>query len=162
MVVAQRKVQYEEVQPRESRHKEKKAVGISKKNKVKASHKLQIIISITALVGLCIGMIFGYVQLTETKYRIYYLDKEAGELSAQIENLKVELESVKKTDIIETQAKEMLNMQYPQKEQIVYLSLDDQPIMALKDTEMKDLEEEEKKGLFFLKDMFAKMYALLD
>lgn len=161
MVVAQRKVQYEEVQARGSQHKEKKSIETNKKNKVKVSHKLQIIISITALVGLCIGMIFGYAQLTETKYRIYYLDKEVNELSAQIETLKVELESLKKTDIIETQAKE-LHLQYPQKDQIVYLDIDDQPITVVKDAETKNLETEEKKGVFSLKDMFIKIYALLD
>ena len=162
MVVAQRKVQYEEVQPRESLHKEKKRVEASKKNKVQVSQKLQIIVSIVALVGLCVGMIFGYAQLTETKYRIYYLEKEANELSAQIENLKVELEAFKKTDIIEKQAKETLKMQYPQKDQIVYLSIENQPIKVLKEPEIKMKNMEKQSVLFFLKGMFVKMYALLD
>ena len=162
MVLAQRKVQYEEVQLRETPHKEKKVVEANKKNKVQVSQKLQIIVSIIALVGLCIGMIFGYVQLTETKYRIYYLDKEANELSAQIENLKVELEAFKKTDIIEKQAKEVLKMQYPQKDQIVYLSIEDQPIKVFKELEMTIKNAGKQRVLFFLKGMFVKMYALLD
>ena len=162
MVVAQRKFQYEEVQTKESLQKEKKAIEVNKKSKVKASQKLQIIVSIAALVGLCIGMIFGYVQLTETKYRIYYLDKEARELSAQIENLKIELESVKKTDIIERQAKEMLGMQYPQKDQTVYLDMGDQPITALKEPAAKTTKTEKGNLLFLLKGILGKMYALLD
>ncbi|MEW9123711.1 MAG: cell division protein FtsL [Thermotaleaceae bacterium] len=162
MVVAQRKVQYEEQQHSLPVYKKQERPKAEKKSKIKTAHKLQIIFSIMALVGLCVAVIFGYAQLTEAKYRMYYLDREAKELEGQIENLKVELESIKKTDMIEKQAKDILGMQYPQKDQIVYLDLSDEPVLSGEEQGIQSVKEHDNYYFSVLKDMFSKIYAEID
>jgi DNA gyrase/topoisomerase IV subunit A len=75
---------------------------------------------------LVFALIFGSIiyqnsLVNEAKYDIFNLKSEIKSLEAQIEEMNAKLESHTELKNIETKAMNQLNMQYPTKEQIVYL-----------------------------------------
>lgn len=169
MVVAQRKHHYDEQeiywesqQKSEQQSKEKKN---RQKHKIKAIHKIQIICSLLVMACLCIGILLGYVQLTELKYRVNNLNNEIRQLEAHIENLRVEVEKVERSDLIEQKAKLELGMQYPLKEQMVFLDLDDYAFVSSQNTQEKFALNEEKNRSNLIenvKNTLHKVFMLLD
>ncbi len=125
MIVAQKKYKHliDDQQKNVIEIKRSKTKYHSPKRKIRPAEKMQIILSVMAIGALCIGILSGYVELTESKYEINALNKEIEELQAQVENLTVEVERLKKSGWIEQKAKEQLGMQYPLKEQMVFLSI---------------------------------------
>ncbi|MCT4605357.1 MAG: cell division protein FtsL [Marinisporobacter sp.] len=164
MVVAQRKYNYVEEEVKQQRPKKNHKKEPKQKPKIKASHKLQMIFSIVLIGILCIAMLLGYAQLSELKYKIYGLNKEIHELEANIQNLKVQAESVKRSELVEKKAKETLGMQYPDKSQMVFIKLESNNRVTDSNTGEKETNEEEnKEGLGEkIKGTFYKVLSLLD
>ncbi len=92
-----------------------------KKSSIKPLHKVQIIFTILLGCSICIGLLIGYSHIAEAKYKVTLLQKEIKELEVSIENLRVEVDSVQRLDLIEEKAINELGMQYPKKEQMVFL-----------------------------------------
>ncbi|WZL74732.1 cell division protein FtsL [Clostridiaceae bacterium 35-E11] len=169
MVVAQRKHHYNEQEiywespkANDQQRKEKKNRA---KHKIKAINKVQMIFSLLLMAMLCIGILLGYVQLTELKYKVNNLSNEIRQLEAYIENLRVEVEKVERSDIIEEKAKVELGMQYPLKEQMVFLDLDHGALENVQNTQEKSVVKEEENGnslILDVKNSFYKVFSLLD
>lgn len=75
---------------------------------------------------LIFALIFGSIiyqnsLVNEAKYDIFNLKSEIKSLEAQVEEMNAKLESHTELKNIETIALNQMNMQYPTKEQIVYL-----------------------------------------
>lgn len=165
MVVAPRKYNYAEEEVKQQKPKKNNKKEQKQKVKIKASHKIQMIFSIVLIGSLCMAMLLGYAQLSELKYKIYGLNKEIHELEANIQNLKVQVDSVKRSELIEKKAKETLGMQYPDKSQMVFIKLESNNMVADPNTgEIKETHEEKnKEGLGEkIKGTFYKVLSLLD
>ncbi len=161
LVVAQRK--YDDHRERKKRVKKKQLNGSNKrKGSRQVVYKLQIILSLLIVGALCIGILLGYVKQAELKYRMNVLSKEVNQLEANIENLKVEIETTQRSDIIEQKAKERLGMQYPNKEQMVFLNIEKTDRVGISqqlEIEKMKQNEETNKHLF-IDNMKAIIYAL--
>ena len=123
MLVAQKKHQYAEVDKYITELQPTPAILPKKGVMIKPIHKFQIILSILITCSICIGILLGYSQLAELKYHINLIQKDIRELEFSIENLVVEVESVQRLDLIEQKAQVELGMQYPVKDQMVFLDL---------------------------------------
>lgn len=128
MIVAQRKYLYDEVK---EQNIEVKKNTVVKKKGIKATVKIKIICAILCFCCIGISILLGYSQLAEMKYRINLLQKDIAEMEAVIENLKVEVESVQRLNIVEEKAKLEIGMQYPNKDQIEYIEVGDLEIGML-------------------------------
>ncbi|QEK11946.1 cell division protein FtsL [Crassaminicella thermophila] len=164
LVLAQRKYNYLEEQAEDKKQKQYKEIKNKKNKEIKAIHKLQMIFSLIVIASLCIGIIFGYVKLTELKYKINGLNKEIKQLEAHIENLRVEVEGIKRSDIIEKKAKEELGMQFVKKEQMVYLNINSDNIVNRSNEEKKEANKNmnDTSLLTSVKGKINKILALLD
>ncbi|MBF8982248.1 cell division protein FtsL [Lutibacter sp. B2] len=123
MIVAQREYKYEHQEMDQQQKKPMNRNNKKRNVKQKSIPKLQIIFIVLIIAGLCIGILFGYVRLTELKYNVNKYNKEIQLIESHLGNLKVELEKVKRSDLIEDRAKNELGMQYPEKKQMVFLEI---------------------------------------
>ncbi|WP_053956886.1 septum formation initiator family protein [Inediibacterium massiliense] len=163
MIIAQRKYKhmnekYLQPEPKNERKK-------NTEKKIKASHKLQIIFGLLIVGSLCIGILLGYAKLTELKYKINGMNKDIHQMEAQIENLKVEVEEIKRSDWIEKKATEELGMQYPEKSQMEFIHVNSNSIQNALNTQEKaqKYEERDQTGLVaVIKKTASKIIGLLD
>lgn len=161
MVVAQRKYDY--VEEKIEKNKQSKKNEEKQKNEFKAIHKIQLVFSLVIITSLCIGILLGYVQLTELKYNINSLRKDLHKVEGSIENLRVDVERMQRTDIIEKKAREELGMQYPKKEQMVFLHLDHKALTNEKEEQEASLDKTNKSSLIQnIKGTLSKVFGLLD
>jgi cell division protein FtsL len=103
---------------------------IKQKNK-KISHKKTaisktpyILISICFLIS-SIFLLQRYSEIQSLQLEINQLQKEKQELDRKKENLLVKLEGLKNNPEIEKQAKDLLGMDYPREDQVVYIAIED-------------------------------------
>ncbi|MDK2918230.1 MAG: hypothetical protein PWQ37_963 [Candidatus Petromonas sp.] len=143
----------------------------NKKNTVrknrKSNHRLAIsvIICVMMISGSLIFLLSRYTAITETKYRIITLNKQADELESQLQDLNAQLDSLTRSDIIEKKAIEKLDMQYPKYEQMVFLNLENDYDLELSNAEDNLSPEKQipdKNMYYYLKSSLQKMYSLLD
>jgi len=78
--------------------------------------------------AVCLGILFGYAQITQIKMEVTKLDKEIAELKKYRTDISLELEKIKESGWIEKEAETKLGMRYPTDEQIVYISVEDNNI----------------------------------
>ncbi len=104
----------------------------NKKNKnkcrIKAKIKKHMLIILTTIscLGLIIVNICGYAVIAELKYNIHYLKKELRKEEISLEELKAKVDTNTSIQEIELRAKEQLNMDYPKKNQIKYINIENQ------------------------------------
>ncbi|TCO79313.1 cell division protein FtsL [Marinisporobacter balticus] len=164
MVVAQRKYNYLEEEAIYQPPKKNNANKHKESKKIKTIHKVQMILSIIIIASLCIGILLGYVKVSELKYKVNGLNKEIEQLEGVAENLRVDVEGIKRSDIIEKSAKEELGMQYPEKTQMVFLSVDNSKMPKSANAKEKAKLEKEKKTSIIagIKGTVHKLFTLLD
>ncbi|MBB6217012.1 cell division protein FtsL [Anaerosolibacter carboniphilus] len=165
MVVAQRKHEYYALEDAQKEQIKKQPSASQKRQAMRAAHKLQIIFSVVMVASLCVAILLGYVSLTETKYRVHALETEIKQLEGQIENYRVQAETFKKSTIVEERAIAELGMQYPTKNQMVFLNIDNSTDTGAQETkeEMgKNADERDYSIISGVKDTFHKIYSLLD
>lgn len=83
----------------------------------------------------CLGVLFGYAQITQIKMEVTKLDKEITELKKHKTDISLELEKIKESGWIEQEAEAKLGMSYPTDEQIVYISVEDNSVQNDKNEE---------------------------
>ncbi len=165
MVVAQRKHEYYALEDAQKQQIAKQPRVHQKNQKMRASHKVQIIFSVVIVASLCVAILLGYVSLTETKYRVHALETEIRQLEGQIENYRVQAETFKKSTIVEERAIVELGMQYPTKNQMVYLNIDNAANIGAqeaKETMEENVDQRDYSLIAGVKDTFHKIYSLLD
>ena len=95
------------------------------RKKAKSSSKiLAIMFAIIGLI-LCIYILNGYTNITKMKLEIMELENQRYELERDREDLIAKLEYIKNSAKIEENAKIKLGMDYPNEEQLVYLSIEE-------------------------------------
>jgi cell division protein FtsL len=165
LVVAQRKHEYYALEDAQKEQIAKQSPVSQKRQKMRAAHKIQIIFCVVMVASLCVAILLGYVSLTETKYRVHALETEIKQLEGQIENYRVQAETFKKSTIVEERAIVELGMQYPTKNQMVYLDIDNTANIGAQDTKEameENVDQRDYSIIAGVKDTFHKIYSLLD
>jgi len=154
----------------ESGQKKNKRVNRKENKKKNLLIKMSFMFWVIVIASAFIFILLRYTAITEAKYNVYSLNKEIKKLEDHLQEVKVELDSLTRSDIIEEAAVKDLNMQYPQYDQMVFLPLDDTPDLDLtvyeeyNSADEQSLEEQNKDNSFldYLKVPFKKLYSLLD
>jgi len=154
---------------------EEKQKPIKKVNKRRADKKdmfikMSVIFWVVVVSAAFILILLRYTVITEARYNVYSLNKEITKLEDNLREVKVELDSFTRSDIVEETAIKDLNMQYPQYEQMVFLDIDSTPDLDLTvleegsfaDEESIEEQNKDKKLLDYVKLSFQKLYSLLD
>lgn len=114
----------EQIKTKEDRKKRiEQAKKIQKKNN--SLVKLFYLCLPIMITGICIFILFRYVNISQVRQEITSLEYEKTELEKTKINLMGNLESLKSSPKIAEQAKYKLGMDYPTKDQIVYISVGD-------------------------------------
>ncbi|WP_176461822.1 septum formation initiator family protein [Anaeromicrobium sediminis] len=128
MLVAKRKYSYyeENIPEREEKKQiENKTNRKNKKGDKLFFYKVQTIVTLLITATFCVGILAGYAEISKLKYEVNNLAKESKKAQSEINRLKVEIDKVKRSDLIEEKANTTLGMQYPEKRQMVFLEVDD-------------------------------------
>lgn len=80
------------------------------------------------IAGICMLVLFRYVNITQVREDITNLENEKTELEKNKINLMGDLESLKSSPKIVEQAKNKLGMDYPENSQVVYIKVNDNTI----------------------------------
>lgn len=129
----------DQVEINEERQKRiKKAKTIQKKrNSLLKIFSLFVPILIT---GICVSILFRYVNITQVRQEITNLEYEREELEKNKINLIGDLESLKSSPKIAEQAKNKLGMDYPEKDQVVYVNVNDKSSKSQVDKKANSLD----------------------
>ncbi len=87
--------------------------------------KLVYLLAPIMIAGICMLVLFRYVNITQVREDITNLENEIAELEKNKINLMGDLESLKSSPKIVEQAKNKLGMDYPESKQIVYIKVND-------------------------------------
>ena len=110
-----------EVTSEELRKRAAQRTGNQKKNRVKASDRVMILILIIA-VGICAFVaICLEAWQSDINYRIYGLNQKAEKITGEIDNLNVKLNGWNQLDEIESYAVSNFALTYPDQDQYVYV-----------------------------------------
>ena len=104
-------------------YEENKLLKAKKKARSYIRTKLKIVCFVLAVFACCFTMIYRYALITDLSYTINKLEKCHNELMNENSRIKIDLE--RKTDLnrIKEMAQSKLNMQEPDRYQIVYISI---------------------------------------
>jgi len=97
----------------------------NRRNKKKSSFKMTSII--VAILLMCSGLLIlrRYANISKMRMEVTELEKQKTELEKERLSLTSELEGMKNGSKISKDAIEKLGMSYPQKDQVVYISVED-------------------------------------
>ena len=73
---------------------------------------------------LLMGYMYRYSMISSMKYEINRRYKELEELQNHKKELHLEIEKTKRSDLIESTAREQLGMEYPTEEQLIYITVE--------------------------------------
>lgn len=142
-----------------------------KKNQTVANKKLNMVFKVSSIILLgaiaasMILILLRYTQITETKYNINVLNKQINVLENDIQQLKANIDSLTRSDVIENKAINELNMQYPKYEQMVFLeenfTSDDITTTVQSDESIKILSDKKTVTDYIVLSL-EKLYTLLD
>lgn len=128
LIVAKNELQeydYEYYNRKNRKNQRKKNKKKNKNNKNKSKNKLIFLGCSIMMLLTCLFILNRYVEITRLRLEVSNLDKEIVKLEKEKQDLVTELESVKNTNKVEEAAKVKLGMDYPNKQQIVYLDVDE-------------------------------------
>lgn len=131
-----------------------KEVKQSKNRKTNSLLKVKVFGLALLTLVICLGVLFGYAEMTQIKMEVSKLDKEIVELRKHKVDISLELERIKESGWIEKEAEDRLGMMYPADEQIVYISVIDKDL----DSNLEEVTIEEELG--FVK-LFSNMISKL-
>lgn len=169
MVVAKKKYYYDnynvqEYYKTEDKNKTKKT-NKKKRNRSSLYIKISLMICVVFISASLIFILSRYTAVSEAKYNINALNKEADELRVELQDLKAELESLTRSDIIEKKAIERLSMQYPKYEQMVFLTSVDKYTLDSPNSEDNialEKQNQDKNVYEYIKSFIPKLYSLID
>ncbi|WP_077367841.1 cell division protein FtsL [Anaerosalibacter sp. Marseille-P3206] len=106
-----------------NKNKVKRKKVVKNKNKSKVKNKLKLFTSAIIVLLLCMLVLLKYASITKTRLEITKLENEKVKLVKEKEDMITELDRVKNSIKIEEDARTKLGMDYPTKDQIVYVSV---------------------------------------
>jgi len=83
-----------------------------------------LILCVFAFLALNLLLLGRFAEITSTKHQVSQMEKKFEQLQNQKEQLMVEIEKSSKLEWIEHEAIERLGMKYPDKNQMIYISVD--------------------------------------
>ncbi|MGV8145128.1 MAG: hypothetical protein ACLKAK_07955 [Alkaliphilus sp.] len=141
---------------------------INKKTKKRSNYRLQkaMVISCIALVFLMsIALLFRYSSIIEERHQVYALNNQLELLKNQQRMLSIEKEGKIKSEWIEQEAKNRLDMRYPSAEQTHFFRIDQSKHRELSkkiETENKvELVEQSENKASIIRRMFSTVVGLL-
>ena len=105
-------------------YKKEKKNKHKKKKKIRLKRRISVSIIAISILGVLIGNICGYAIVSDLKYDIHYLKKELRQEEIKLEELNAKVDTSTSIQEIEKRAKEELNMDYANKNQIRYVDLE--------------------------------------
>lgn len=171
MLVAKKKYSYESYDYlNEDKQMNTKKVKNRKSKRKNLFIRMSAMFWVVTISAALIFVLLRYTAITEAEYRVYSLNKEITRLEDHLQDVKVDLDSLTRSDIIEDAATKDLNMQYPQYQQMVFLNLDNTPDLDLavvdeynpSNEEFINEQNQDKKFVDYVKVSFKKLYSLLD
>ncbi|GEM_PF-1239242 len=115
---------------------------------LKRKYALEMLVLMVCLCGvlaLNIFLVGRYADITGTRHEVSSLDKKVEQLQNQKEQLLVDIEKSSKLEWIEEEAKSRLSMKYPDKEQLIYISVDPERVNQISQRIQRSNEEIEQK-----------------
>ena len=112
------------------------------KKKAKKSYRLEKVIaglSISVFLLLGIFLLLRYASITEAKHQVIKLTNQLEQVENQKDKLKIELEKLSKSNWIEMEAKNRLNMTYPNSNQTYYITINPTKVALLTNEMNKQL-----------------------
>lgn len=124
--------------PKEFADQQQQSQKIASKSKTKKKRKMKrptyrsvmrkvtwMITFMGILVGtLLLGFMYRYAVISSMKYEVNRQYKELEELKNNKKELQLEIEKSKRSDVIENMARDLLGMEYPTEQQIIYVRVD--------------------------------------
>lgn len=133
-----------EVPVRKPRRKQRvKTKKVAKKKYV--LEMLTLMVCLCGVLALNIFLVGRFADITGTRHEVSSLDKKVERLQNQKEQLLVEIEKSSKLEWIEEEAKERLSMKYPDKDQLIYISVDSEKVNQISQRVQRNKEEPESK-----------------
>jgi len=123
-----------------------------------------LILCIVAFLALNLFLISRFAEITATKHQVTQLEKSLEQLQNQREQLMVEIERSSKLEWIEHEAVSRLGMQYPDKSQLIYISVDPASVALLAgQIETDPMSENEEDGIlpYSIEKIFHKFAGIL-
>ena len=124
MLVAQKKynyheqpVQYEPIQIPETKVRE---IVVTKRGAIR---RIKALLAIILVFGLSLFILFRYTQINEYNHNLVKIKKELSQLHKVNSQLRVELDTKIDLNKIEQEAVQKLGMQYPDKNQTIYMEV---------------------------------------
>ncbi|WP_122638396.1 MULTISPECIES: hypothetical protein [unclassified Romboutsia] len=106
-------------------YKKKKQNKHKNRSRKTAFKKSRVILTFAFVSSIMIVNLCGYAKISELRYDIYYLEKDLRSKEIIIEQLNSNIYSNTSIEEIENMAKEKLNMDYPNDNQIEYITVED-------------------------------------
>jgi len=143
MIVARKKIDYNDSVKTKSNIVERKSTNIRKvdeetykknwnnytedfkvqKKNLKLSFKINILLGAFFLVLMCVALLLSYAQVTSLKYKITEQKTEISKVTEEIQRYDIDLDKIRESGWIEKYALQKLNMKYPVEDQIIYLKV---------------------------------------
>lgn len=127
MIVTKSKLNYypEEVyqNPKKTPVRKKKTRKNKKKTNSNVAIKILFLFSALILMGISLFILFGYANITKIRMEVTELERQRTELEKVKTDLVADLEGIKSSNRIETEAVNKLGMSYPKEGQIAYVSV---------------------------------------
>ncbi|HSQ88063.1 hypothetical protein [Romboutsia sp.] len=105
-------------------YKKEKKNKHKNKRRMKFKKRISIFLISISTLGFMIWNIGGYVIVSDLKYEIHYLKQELRKEEIRLGELKAKIDTSTTIQEIEKRAKEELNMDYPEKNQIRYIEVE--------------------------------------
>lgn len=143
MIVARKKIDYNDSVKTKSNIVERKSTNIRKvdeetykknwnnytedfkvqKKNLKLSFKINILLGAFFLVLMCVALLLSYAQVTSLKYKITEQKTEISKVTEEIQRYDIDLDKIRESGWIEKYALQKLNMKYPVEDQVIYLKV---------------------------------------
>ena len=133
-----------EVPVRQPERKKQKNTKKALKTKY-ALEMLALMVCLCGVLALNIFLVGRYADITGTRHAVSSLDQKVEQLQNQKEQLLVEIEKSSKLEWIEEEAKSRLSMKYPEKEQLIYISVDPDRVNQISQQVKSSNEETEQR-----------------
>ncbi|SDY42090.1 FtsB/FtsL family cell division protein [Tindallia californiensis] len=129
--------------------KEKKGKQNKKKKAEKKKYALELVVLMAclgAVLALNLFLVGRYADITSTRHAVTTLEKKTEQLQNQREQLMVEIERASRLEWVEAEAKTRLSMKYPDKDQLIYISVDPDRVNQVSQRIETHCTEEEHNG----------------
>lgn len=100
-----------------------------------------LLLCVLGLLGLNLFLLSRYAEITSAKHQVHVLDNTLEQLQNQKVQLSVKIDKSSRLDWIEDQAVERLAMKYPDKSQVIFISVDPNRVALINESLARNRSE---------------------